>query len=682
MRTEWMPNRRTLASSSPWQNPGVAPRAAMLPSGLCCSAPAPDWSRHRGRAHSRAVVAWVFIAMLVAAGGGMRDALAAEELSTVTVEADQGDRFEHESVAFLVKRTGELQNALDVSVQVVESGAMVDDADEGLRTVTIGAADDSKVLMLRIVDDARDESHSTVTVVVKSAPHYRVGKPGQASTRVRDNDGKLIELAVDPLERIVDEGQTAMFDLVATTVADGTFEEVGDLARVFGADNFFTNWSTRAVSEADSPDDYMVLSEVIRGRFGDFEREEPRGAGMARQSLVAKSGRRDGGSRRFVMREALPGIPVSDDTAEEAYERFLVRLESSAFLDSRIGFGTRRNISGLQADLSGSGFFAGVVMIRGEIDDLRLVDGSVAHEGRLEIYHEGLWGTVCDDYWTDVESAVACRQLGFPGAESNTGRFLAAHFGQGSGPIWLDNVFCEGSELRLIDCPRQYEGEEIGGNNCTHGEDVGIRCLEMGAANSAAPRIDETPASVHRWPDGGDPSSIVALDAANQGVTDLGGLAPFTGLERLNLAGNAIDDVAALAGLTNLKRLDLAGNSIADIGPLAGLENLRYLNLSGNRISDLSPLSELQGLEVVVLENNAIEVLAPLTHLVRLRYLLLAGNGIEDITPLADMSVLERLDLYGNPLVDTSPLGDLGSLVWLRLPGDKYPIKVGRQGTR
>ena len=620
-------------------------------------------------------MAWAFVAMLVAAGGGMRDALAAEELPTVTVETDQGDRFEHESVAFLLKRTGELENALNVSVQVVESGAMVHDADEGLRTVTIGAADDSKVLLLRIVDDARDESHSTVTVVVKSAPHYRVGKPGQASTRVRDNDGQLIEVSVDPLERIVDENESAVFHLVATTVADGTFETVGDLARVFGSDGFGLTWSTRAVSEADSPDDFGATSEIVRPGFDSFKRANAEDATMAGQSLVTKSGRRDGGPPRFVLRRNLIPIPVYDDQLEEAYERFLVRLEPTPGLDRRIGFGTRSNVPGLQADLSGSDFFASVVMIRGELDDLRLVDGSVPHEGRLEIYHDGQWGTVCDDYWTDVESTVACRQLGYPGAESNTGRFLKAHFGQGSGPIWLDNVLCEGSELRLIDCPRLDEGEEIGGHNCTHSEDVGIRCLEMGSANSAAPLVDEPPASVHRWPDGGDPSSVVALDAANEGVTDLGGLAPFTGLERLNLAGNAIADVAALAALTNLKWLDLAGNSIADIGPLSGHENLRYLNLSGNRISDLSPLADLQGLEVVVLENNEIEDLVPLTHLVRVRYLLLAGNGIDDITPLADMSMLERLDLYGNPVADTSPLGDLHKLVWLRLPTDRYALE-------
>ena len=47
-----------------------------------------------------------------------------------------------------------------------------------------------------------------------------------------------------------------------------------------------------------------------------------------------------------------------------------------------------------------------------------------------------------------------------------------ATFGQGSGQIWLDNVECTGSEVRLIDCP----ANPIGTHNCAHSEDAGVRC--------------------------------------------------------------------------------------------------------------------------------------------------------------------------------------------------------------
>ena len=47
-----------------------------------------------------------------------------------------------------------------------------------------------------------------------------------------------------------------------------------------------------------------------------------------------------------------------------------------------------------------------------------------------------------------------------------------ATFGQGMGPIWLDNVNCDGTELRLADCTARA----IGTHNCQHSEDAGVRC--------------------------------------------------------------------------------------------------------------------------------------------------------------------------------------------------------------
>jgi len=46
-------------------------------------------------------------------------------------------------------------------------------------------------------------------------------------------------------------------------------------------------------------------------------------------------------------------------------------------------------------------------------DMVRLVGSSLSYEGRLEVYYNGVWGTVCDDRFDDTSAAVACFSLGF-----------------------------------------------------------------------------------------------------------------------------------------------------------------------------------------------------------------------------------------------------------------------------
>ena len=98
---------------------------------------------------------------------------------------------------------------------------------------------------------------------------------------------------------------------------------------------------------------------------------------------------------------------------------------------------------------------------------MRLVGGSGPHEGRVEVMHNGAWGTVCDIAWDMQDATVVCRQLGY-------GRAVDTLFayGGGSGPIWYNNVRCSGSEASLTQCA--HSG--LGVNYCDHSRDVGVIC--------------------------------------------------------------------------------------------------------------------------------------------------------------------------------------------------------------
>ncbi|KFQ51194.1 Macrophage receptor MARCO, partial [Nestor notabilis] len=86
--------------------------------------------------------------------------------------------------------------------------------------------------------------------------------------------------------------------------------------------------------------------------------------------------------------------------------------------------------------------------------------------GRVEIFHEGSWGTICDDGWSTQDATVVCRMLGYTRAIST---FTAT---AGSGQIWLDDVNCSGNERSIFDCQKPNWGV----NNCSHNEDAGLEC--------------------------------------------------------------------------------------------------------------------------------------------------------------------------------------------------------------
>ncbi|KAL3059003.1 hypothetical protein OYC64_011023 [Pagothenia borchgrevinki] len=101
---------------------------------------------------------------------------------------------------------------------------------------------------------------------------------------------------------------------------------------------------------------------------------------------------------------------------------------------------------------------------------LRLAGEKRKHyEGRLEVFYNGEWGTVCDDDFSISAAHVACRELGFLDAQS---WLPSAKYGKGEGRIWFDNVHCTGGEKSLAQC----HSNGLGVSDCKHSEDVGVMC--------------------------------------------------------------------------------------------------------------------------------------------------------------------------------------------------------------
>ncbi|KAJ8034628.1 hypothetical protein HOLleu_21545 [Holothuria leucospilota] len=106
------------------------------------------------------------------------------------------------------------------------------------------------------------------------------------------------------------------------------------------------------------------------------------------------------------------------------------------------------------------------------IQNLRLVQGVAPwsnSSGRLEVFFNNEWGTICNDGWDLVDATVVCRELGYPEVLTI---YQNAFFGNASGYIWLTNVQCNGNESSLSECQHEIFAEP----QCSHHQDVGVLC--------------------------------------------------------------------------------------------------------------------------------------------------------------------------------------------------------------
>ncbi|XP_013382844.1 uncharacterized protein LOC106153451 [Lingula anatina] len=108
---------------------------------------------------------------------------------------------------------------------------------------------------------------------------------------------------------------------------------------------------------------------------------------------------------------------------------------------------------------------------------IRLRGGPVSNAGRIEIYHDGSWGTVCDDGFDQADAEVVCRELGYIGAVFPK---LNSFYGPGRGNVWLSELQCSGQELFIRACTHSGWNARTC-DYTTHSEDAGVVCDTAGS---------------------------------------------------------------------------------------------------------------------------------------------------------------------------------------------------------
>ena len=383
-------------------------------------------------------------------------------------------------------RAGDATAALSVAVAVSETGSgdFVTTSDEGSRTVTFAAGKSTARVYAVTADAVDDGGHNQVKVAVSSGTGYAVAAaPGDAATiKVRDDDGDLVSVSVDPSALSVREGTPARVDALATAVDDGTFDDAADIGRLLSGTGFSLTVST-ADGTATAPDDYAALS-----------------GGTA---TIAYSDFSAAGDGALAARAALPEVATvrEDPALDDGGQTFTVSIAKASGTDARVVLGTSSaTVTLVEGPADGKLRLCGptgrCVHEDGRVD---LCDAAgacvdqgrtvaVPSEGRLEVAVGGEWGTVCDDNWALVDVHVACRQLGHAAAQRVYSR---SHFGGAARgvPIWYDDVGCTGDETVLADCPKSTQ------HNCStrHTEDAGVGCL---AETTATPAVGVDPVAL------------------------------------------------------------------------------------------------------------------------------------------------------------------------------------------
>ena len=357
---------------------------------------------------------------------------------------------------------------------------------------------------------------------------------------------------------------------------------------------------------------------------------------------------------------------------------------------------------------------------------LRLVGGDRSY-GRLQVYHDGQWGLVCEGNFGREEARVACRQLGFADGEEGYG-------GAGSGglPFWLKGVQCDGTESLLVDCGHRGLKEHYCGSFDITGVECSRTMLSMADARVDGPllTVRYNAALDGGWRLSAGDFVVLAGSAGGASAVPVTAVSVDGDAVALRLARPVLPDetlrlsyldapmhplrdlsgTAAAAQMDTAVRnetraaaahlVDLANAPAAPREPLfRSTEELSVpidgraeaaapdlsrlpadagasappgrLDLSSRGLGELSALSGLTQLRELNLGHNEIVDLAPLAGLTSLRVLDLSSNAVADLGPLAGLTGLRRLDLSGNRIADVSALSGLVGLEVLLLDGNR-----------
>ena len=121
---------------------------------------------------------------------------------------------------------------------------------------------------------------------------------------------------------------------------------------------------------------------------------------------------------------------------------------------------------------------------------------SVDGVGRLEIFHAGMWGPVCKSGFTIGAANVACKAMGFAGAQPSGGVSACGDHGGnnycGTLAPQLSEVACVGQEADLLACPY----EDVDDVFCAPEESVLLRCSGVGNTQGRPSKVRAPQADV------------------------------------------------------------------------------------------------------------------------------------------------------------------------------------------